>query len=68
MGVFVRVAGDMINMTLEAGSSSLYNIWGARSASGSMGYWSGNGRLIVQRGGLEITSGVCFQSFVYGCM
>lgn len=60
-------AGDMINMTIEAPAASTYNIWGARSSTGSMGYWSGNGRLIVSQGGLEITSGQ-YSSLIGACV
>lgn len=47
--------GDMINLTVQSPPSSSYNIWGARDASGSLGHWSGNGRLIIESGGLDVS-------------
>lgn len=35
-----------------------YNIWVAVNADGSMGHWSGNGRLYIDVGGLEVVEGV----------
>jgi hypothetical protein len=49
--------GDMINMTVHMPPDPSYDIWRAVNADGSMGRWSGNGRLFIDVGGLEVVEG-----------
>jgi hypothetical protein len=48
----------MIHMNVGMHADPAYNIWVAVNADGSMGHWSGNGRLYIDVGGLEVVEGV----------
>jgi hypothetical protein len=53
----IRLTGNMVELFTSMPFSSTYNILVVNNSAGNIAQWSGNGRLYINQGGLEIAAG-----------
>ena len=56
-GVWMCEPGNLLTLIAAMGDSGAYNFLTVSNANGTVSRWAGNGRLYIERGGIDVVSG-----------